>query len=100
MEMVLRSDREKPLPHRRYMVADGDWRDFDHTAARGNTRQTRLGYVALTGCDRQCGEHAGAAGGSGRDRLSDNSEAVAVDDANDLWGRRALSTGLLAKDSR
>jgi acetyl-CoA synthetase len=45
--MVLSRGRRRPLPDRRYMVADRDRRHHDHAAARRHRPQGRLGDAAL-----------------------------------------------------
>ena len=45
--MVLPGRGRRALPHRRYLVANRDWRHHDHAAARRHQAQARLGDFAL-----------------------------------------------------
>ena len=61
LDLVSRAHRRGALPHRGYLVADGDRRDHDHAAARGDHHQAGLGHGAVPG------HHRGAGGQFGQD---------------------------------
>ena len=52
VEMVFRSHRKESLPHRGYLVANGNRLDPDFSAARRHAHQTRLGHAAASRRDR------------------------------------------------
>ncbi len=65
VDVVSREDRRRPLPHRRYVVADGDRRDHDFAAAGRDRHQARFGDAAAA---RRGGGSGGQAGRGGRRR--------------------------------
>ena len=90
--MVSPRGRRRPLPDRRYLVADRDRRHFDHAAAGRHAAETRLGDAAVLrrrAADRRCrGQSAG-----GRDqRQSVHRRFLARPDAHRLWRSRSASS--------
>ena len=64
LDVVSREDRRRPLPDRRYLVADGDRRHHDEPAARGHDDQARQLHAAAArrvSRDRRRGPPAGRA---------------------------------------
>ena len=92
--MVSPRRRRRPLPDRRYLVADRDRRHFDHAAAGRHATQARFGDAAVLrrrAADRRCrGQSAG-----GRDqRQSVHRRFLARPDAHRLWRSPALRRNL------
>ena len=100
VEMVFRGHRKKSLPHRGYVVADGNRRDYDFSAPRRDADEARLRHAAASRRDRQGREYKGRTGRPRRNRLSDHPEALALHAAHHLWRRRALRTRILEPHSR
>ena len=68
--MVSPRRRRRPLPDRRYVVADRDRRHPDHAAARRDQAQARLGDAAVLRHQACAGRREGQrSGGSGRGNL-------------------------------
>ena len=80
-----RGYRQRKLPDRRYLVADGNRLDPDFAASRRDAHETRLRHEASSRRCRARREHAGRIREAARDRLSDHRAAVAFDAADHLW---------------
>ena len=95
LDVVSREDRRRPLPDRRYLVADGDRRHHDEPAARGHDDQARQLHAAAArrvSRDRRRGPQAGR---HGQRRLAGDRQALARHAAGDLGRRRALQAAIL-----
>ncbi len=88
LDVVSRSDRPRPLPDRRHLVADRDRRDHDYAAARRHRDQARFGdEAAARNHRRRC--HSRRPIGSGRfGRIPGHQAALAIHAAHHLWRSR------------
>ena len=90
LDVVLRQCRRRPLPDRRYLLADRNRRPHDHPAARRHAAGARLLHAAVP---RHHGRHRRrdrARRGMGQGRFPGGQEALAVDDPHHLGRPGAL----------
>ncbi len=90
VDVVPRKDRRQPLPHRRYVVADGNRRAHDRPAAGRDADDARHGDATLLRGGRGHRGRRGQRGRPERGRQARHPPAVAVDAADDLRRRRTL----------
>ena len=84
--------RRRPLPDRRYLVADRDRRHFDHAAAGRHAAETRFRDAAVLrrrAADRRC---RGQGAGGRHQRQSLHRRFLARPDAHRLWRSRRVSS--------
>ena len=99
VDVVSRTHRQRTLPYRRYMVADGDGRDHDLAAAGRYPHQTRLGNDAVSRHLRRTRRCARQRTRKGRRSHGDH-QAVAQHAAHDLGRRPALHRHVLLQVAR
>ena len=95
--MVSPRGRRRPLPDRRYLVADRDRRHFDHAAAGRHAPETRFRDAAVLrrrAADRRC---RGQGAGGCDQRQSVHRRFLARPDAHRLWRSRAFRRNLFQR---
>ena len=91
----------RPLPDRRYLVADRDRRDHDHAAARARSRPSPARRrMPFPGHRRRGRDSRRRTSAARLRRIPGDQEALAVDAAHDLWRSRALRAAVLVATFR
>ena len=93
--VVLPRGRRRPLPDRRYVVADRDRRHPHHAAPRRDQAQAGLGDASLLRRPAGRGRYRGQDHRGGGDRQSRHSRCLARHDAHRLWRPSAFRRDLL-----
>ncbi len=98
LDLVPREHRQRPLPDRGHLVADGDRNDPDHAAARHHDDAPGLGDASPSpGIQAKIMLARGRQGGAGRRRISRDHAALAGDAPHDLGRRPPVRRDLLVE---
>ena len=99
VDVVPQHDRPRPLPDRGHVVADGDGRHHDQSAARRDADQAGFVHAAVARHQARSGRRRKASLCLRVGRLPGDPEAVARHAAHDLRRQRAVPATVLVAES-